>query len=151
VDTPRILTYTNATEKPIPGRPVEMAPKNNSSTSKKNRQINAHRHENETTGHLSSIPHVVTKRPLISLSCLNGVCMSSSRSSSRACNSTASVIPARLFFEPAPLSGFRTSRIRVILRSGVYSGASHRVVLIQLQIMLLPHRVYFSVGDGVFP
>ena len=136
----------------LPGRPVEDGPKNNSSTSKKNRQINTHRQNDNKLSHPSSILMSSPSAHSFSLSCLNGVCISSSRSTLPELAIVLLLsLPARLFFWNQ--RRFRDFVLVVSVSSfvvGLYSGArSSGCVDSTSDNATSPIGFTLGVGDGV--
>ena len=141
----------------LPGRPVEDGPKNNSSTSKKNRQINTHRQNDNKLSHPSSILMSSPSAHSFSLSCLNDVCTSSSSLlTSRSTLPKLAIVlllslPAWLFFWNQ--RRFRDFVLVVSVSSfvvGLYSGArSSGCVDSTSDNATSPIGFTLGVGDGV--
>jgi len=166
LDTPRILTSTTPLNiilmqrrSRLPGRPVEDGPKNNSSTSNKSRQINVHRQNDNKLGHPSSILMSSPSVHSFPLSCLNGVCTSSSSlliSRSRLPELAIVLLlslPARLFFWNQ--RRFRDFVLVVSVSSfvvGLYSGAKSSGCVDSASASdnaTSPIGFTLGVGDGV--
>lgn len=141
----------------LPGRPVKDDPKNNSSTSKKNGRINAHKQNDNKLAHPSSILMSSPSTHSFSLSCLNGVSISSSSLlTSRSTLPKLAIVlllslSARLFFWNQ--RRFRDFVLIVSVSSlvvGLYSGArSSGCVDSTLDNTTSPIGFTLGVGDGV--